>query len=328
MDLIFGELKNELFQTIKPNVDVNLAHIRPKIIKFGSPTGDLKIQIQDSDGFLIEESSVVDITTISVLNFAHGYLKFNTGVSLKKDLIYRINLVAFGTYVFNDDNFVGFCRDFDLRKVDADFVPSTGFKSAYDIELWERRMSDRVVEFFDGFTSNTQPQAGELSATSLNTFVDDAAFVTFKGSAAADGDLYKNSATDLIRYHDGVAFKNISFQTIGETQADINNLEAGPTDIAGLIFASASIRSAHIQYTILRRTDSAEKRETGILKAQFKPDGATWEIARESDFDNDVGVTITITAAGQFQYSSDNLAGANYNGFIRFKTIKTFTPEV
>lgn len=328
MQLNYRELKDSAFQEIRATRSANIVNIRPHVIKHGAPAGSLKVQILDSNGFLIKESNAVAISSISTATYAHGYLKFDLNIPILKDQLYQIKLVAFNGYVFSDNNHIGFCRDFDLRKVTADYSPSVGFSSAFDIELWERKMTDRSVDFFDGFESSQAPTAGLVSATNMNTFVDDAAFVTFKGSAADEGDFYKNSTNDLIRYHNGVEFKNISFQSIGETQADILNLEGGPTDVVGFLLDNTKFESSHYAYTLYRRTGSAEKRQEGIIKLQFKPDGATYGIARAADFDNDLGVVLTITGAGQVQYSSDDLAGAAYDGYIRFKTIKTFAPGV
>lgn len=329
MDLLFSELKNEAFQEITMLEDCNLVNIRPHILKFGNPAGSLKVQVKDSNGFLIEESNSVEISSISALTFAHGYVKFDIITPLKKDQVYRINVVAFNGYAFTMSDFAGLCKDFDLRKVEATYLPNIGFNSAYDIELWRKKMTDRQVEFFDGFTSSTQPLAGQVITTAVNSFIDDAAFVTFKGSAAEAGDIYRNSTSGLIRYNDGSVWISISFQNLEETQADINDAVGAPTNVTGLVFDSAEVRDAIVAYSMLRRNDATEKTETGILKLKFQPDAVAWlPPARETDFDNDVGVLFTINVGGQVRYTSDALGGPGYDGFIRFKTIKTFKPGV
>lgn len=68
-------------------------------------------------------------------------------------------------------------------------------------------MSLRDLDFDDSFESNNSPTQGSFNANSVPSFVDDAAFVTAKGSAAADGDLYYNSTTEKLRaYQEGTGF--------------------------------------------------------------------------------------------------------------------------
>lgn len=57
----------------------------------------------------------------------------------------------------------------------------------------------RILDFSDGFTSATEPTAGSFSANSARSYASDAAFVTAKGSAAEDGDLYYNTVSDKFR---------------------------------------------------------------------------------------------------------------------------------
>ena len=273
MDLIFRELQNEGFQKIKMLENCNLIYIRPHILKVGSPGGQLKLQVRDSFGFLIDESAPINISSIGTLANAHGYLRFDVTTPLRKGETYEIGVLAFNGYTYSAGAYVGLCRDFDLRKVKANFNPNDAFDSAFDFELWERKMSDRSAEFFDGFESALAPTS------------------------------------------------------ITDTQANLDN-NVGPLDVEDLIFSSSEVRSAQIHYTIKRRTDSNEKRSTGILKVQYKPDAGAWSIANESDFDNDTGVAFTITAAGQIQYTTNDLSGANYDGFIIFKTISAFTVGV
>lgn len=47
------------------------------------------------------------------------------------------------------------------------------------------------------------------SATALKTFADDAAYVTDKGSAAAEGDFYSNTTLNKIRFYNGTAWRTV-----------------------------------------------------------------------------------------------------------------------
>ena len=158
MNLVYSELLTgqTIPQEIKLLADVNLRYIRPHIYKKNSPAGSLRLDIKDQDNHLIASSDVITIASISAFDFAHGYLRFDVLTPLKKDLIYFIELVGVG-YTFTENAHIGFCKDFDLRKVSANFSPNTGLDSALDLELWGVNVGTRVVEFFDGFESFLWP---------------------------------------------------------------------------------------------------------------------------------------------------------------------------
>lgn len=159
MDLIYTDLDTEASQEITMINDCNLVYIRPHVIKHGSPGGSIKVQVLDENDYLIGESSSVTVASISTFDYAHGYVRLPIDVPLKAGSTYKINLVGHSGYTFSDANHVGFCRDFDLRKVRAAYTSNLGADSAYDIELWERKVSDRTVEFFDGFETASSPTA-------------------------------------------------------------------------------------------------------------------------------------------------------------------------
>lgn len=69
-------------------------------------------------------------------------------------------------------------------------------------------MARRVIDFSDGFESASAPTAGTVNASQLLSFVDDAAYVTNKGAAAAAGDFYFNTTSNLMRIHDGTQFND------------------------------------------------------------------------------------------------------------------------
>lgn len=77
----------------------------------------------------------------------------------------------------------------------------------------------RIVEFADGYESSTAPASGAVQATALKSFPNDAAYVTDKGSAAAEGDTYWNSTDDQPKYYTGGAWvqgvTTAGAQTIG-----------------------------------------------------------------------------------------------------------------
>jgi hypothetical protein len=70
----------------------------------------------------------------------------------------------------------------------------------------------RELNFFDGITSATPPTQGIVGATALKVFANDAAYVTDKGAAAANGDAYYNSTDDVARLFRGGAWENVVTQ--------------------------------------------------------------------------------------------------------------------
>lgn len=80
-------------------------------------------------------------------------------------------------------------------------------------------MTTRILDFADGFQSAAAPTSGAISVGGIKVFANDAAYVTDKGSAAAEGDMYFNSTTNFVRIHDGSAFIELvdasATQTIG-----------------------------------------------------------------------------------------------------------------
>jgi len=61
----------------------------------------------------------------------------------------------------------------------------------------------RILDFADGFESETAPTQGTTTTTQLATFANDAAFVTSKGSTASSGDMYFNTTSNTGRLYNG-----------------------------------------------------------------------------------------------------------------------------
>jgi hypothetical protein len=61
----------------------------------------------------------------------------------------------------------------------------------------------RELDFSDGFTSSSEPSQGNVTATTIKCFADDASFVTFLGRAAICGDMYINTTSNELKHYDG-----------------------------------------------------------------------------------------------------------------------------
>jgi hypothetical protein len=67
----------------------------------------------------------------------------------------------------------------------------------------------KLLNFSDGFESASEPTQGNLTSNALKVFASDAAYVTDKGSAASQGDVYVNSTTDKVRVYNDVGWVNV-----------------------------------------------------------------------------------------------------------------------
>lgn len=116
-------------------------------------------------------------------------------------------------------------------------------------------------------------------------------------------------------------------RVIGETQAEnymeitLANNQSSAADVTGLLLDSSSYRSARIEIEIFRKTDSAERIFRGHLIATYLESSGAWDITPSGEgsgqYESGVyshGVTFSITAAGQVQYTSDLMTGLNYEG--------------
>lgn len=94
----------------------------------------------------------------------------------------------------------------------------------------------------------------------------------------------------------------------------------GPSDVTGLLFNSANIRSARVLFHLERRTDTQDVMEHGEMFIAFNDETSAWEIIIQSHGD-DAEVVFSITAGGQIQYTSNDLTGASYAGTLRWTNI-------
>ena len=135
-------------------------------------------------------------------------------------------------------------------------------------------MALKIVEFFTGFTSETQPNLTSIEAERLGTYANDAAYVSAKGSAAAEGDAYGNTTDNTIHYYNGSAWVSIASITYVDNAID--------TDIA----THAALTATHgVSGDIVGTSDS----QTLTNKTLTSPDVNTPDIdggtINDVDFD-------------------------------------------
>lgn len=144
MKLIVHELLTSLSQTITVGTEHLLVYgIRPHLYRHGAPTGTLTIQLQDDSGKKIQDIETINISAIPAGNYYHGYIRFQSNVPIKAYTTYTIALIAGGGYSFSESAYIGWCKDYDLKKVQTAWSPSIGCNAGLDLELWATLMHKR-----------------------------------------------------------------------------------------------------------------------------------------------------------------------------------------
>lgn len=142
MKLIVEDLKGQYLEQkiLVGTRPINIVALRPHIYKHLNPAGSLKLQLRDASGTLLKESDAVTIQSITDASgdYFHGYVKFTLEAGLLPETTYRLRLSTTG-YSHSESAYIGWCRDFDLQKYDADFTPESGVSSALGVEIWENK---------------------------------------------------------------------------------------------------------------------------------------------------------------------------------------------
>lgn len=140
--LLSQDLVTTLSQKLTATRNVIVTALRPHIYIQNNPPGDLRLSIYDAaDAVLLKSSEQISIASIKsqaeiTENFFHGYIRFNIdwGVSIDTEVTFRLE--GLNGYVNTETDFIGWCKDFDLRKYNATYTPNDGFNSAFDLEVW------------------------------------------------------------------------------------------------------------------------------------------------------------------------------------------------
>lgn len=111
----------------------------------------------------------------------------------------------------------------------------------------------------------------------------------------------------------------------GDTSFTIANNQSSAANITGLLIDGVSTRSFILDYSIYRQTDTASSAlaQVGQLRGVYNTQSASWLMSDDFSGQN-AGVTLTILSSGQIQYTSTNIAGANYVGSLKYAIRKTF----
>jgi hypothetical protein len=88
--------------------------------------------------------------------------------------------------------------------------------------------------------------------------------------------------------------------------------QSSAANITGLLFSSASVRSALIKLQIRRVSTgggATERVQYGHWVATYNTLAATWTLDSLGASSEDAGVVLSITSGGQVQYTSDDMTG-------------------
>jgi hypothetical protein len=94
-----------------------------------------------------------------------------------------------------------------------------------------------------------------------------------------------------------------------------NNQGVG-ADVTGLVFNKLVVKGASIAFCIERTTLSAQRYIVGTILVMHRGFSDAWSITWTSSGDED-DTLFSITAAGQVQYTTENLSGSSYSGVFR-----------
>ena len=127
----------------------------------------------------------------------------------------------------------------------------------------------------------------------------------------------------------GISIENfLGLGYLAQTPVAIANNQSSAANVTGLLFSSASVRSAIIEYQIRRvstSTGAVERVSSGRGTATYNTLATAWTYTPLGEGGDASGVTLDITSGGQVQYTSDNMAGTYdaVNSLITF-TARTF----
>ena len=100
----------------------------------------------------------------------------------------------------------------------------------------------RILDFSDNFTSATEPVIGIVTANALNNFSNDAAYVTYKGSPAVQGNIYLRSSDSKIRYYNGTDWVTVVSEDASGNITVTNNLT-----VTGDLVVSGTTTTLNVQ---------------------------------------------------------------------------------
>lgn len=147
-------------------------------------------------------------------------------------------------------------------------------------------------------------------------------------SPTIKSEILYHTSNDWVETHDGANVKHLIGDT-DEQSATISNNQSVAADVSGMLVDKTKFSRAIIHVAGRIRTDSAEYDGEGVLHLRHALDADSWSVDYNLWGDRLsnkwLGLVFTVTSAGQVQYTSENVAGSNYAGVLKFDIIKKFS---
>jgi hypothetical protein len=143
--LLVHELIESLVSDLRsPDSIVQINSIRPHLLRFGLPAGDVNLELRNAGGDVITVSDSMAITDIGTGTYWHGYIQFQLSAQIRPDTLYSIALVSSG-YSFSEGGYLGWVNGFDLGKYPGSYAGASGWSAPLDLEIWNRKQVLRGV---------------------------------------------------------------------------------------------------------------------------------------------------------------------------------------
>lgn len=176
--------------------------------------------------------------------------------------------------------------------------------------------------------SDIEDGVDDAAASALAAAASESAAAASASSASASAISAAASAVTAA----GLAAAVANFQGqqyIPETTFTLVNNQVAAANVTGLLFSGALVRSAEIDVTFYRNTTgggATELSARGKLLATFKTVAASWDLSYvgvDGDIDSGTGtpagILLSITSAGQVQYTSTNITGTAATSKMSFR---------
>lgn len=152
-------------------------------------------------------------------------------------------------------------------------------------------MSIRELDFSDGFETSIAPTSTFFKSSGLEPYVDDAAFVAAKGSAAADGDAYINTTIEKIRYYSSGMWRDAADDVdVVQNASDIATLDSEAAKLADTQTFTGT--NTFLQPLALEEEGTTPSNPpAGQRKLYFKNDGLLYQL-------NSSGVEVLVSSGG------------------------------